>query len=92
MHKYLFHYIDTNYFICESFVLCNSLFIFKVVGACSLVRFHTALCKSQGLLSRSRTLLYDVLFSKHIKALPVVFTMLTSWSEILPHSSFSEGK
>lgn len=64
----------------------------QVANGCKMIFFYTVLCRSQGFLSRARSLLLDVLYTRNRKAFPVVLKMVTIWPFLIPHASFSSGK
>ncbi|XP_075216212.1 uncharacterized protein LOC142321751 [Lycorma delicatula] len=51
-----------------------------------LTRFSTLLCRSLGAVEEMRWFMYDVLYMLRFKSLPIIFTMLTHWPDLLPHS------
>ncbi|XP_073990099.1 uncharacterized protein isoform X2 [Rhodnius prolixus] len=63
----------------------------NVANGCKMIFFYTVLCRSQGFLSRARSLLLDVLYTRNRKAFPVVLKMVTIWPFLIPHASFSSG-
>ncbi|XP_024086111.1 uncharacterized protein LOC106674201 isoform X2 [Cimex lectularius] len=51
----------------------------------SQVHIYTLICKKYGFVSRARAFLYDVLYTRSIKAYAIVSKMLLVWPKMLPN-------
>lgn len=56
-----------------------------------ITRLYLAICKLQKNLSRMRRLCCDVFYFCGDFAVPFLFTVLTSWTEVLPHEANSKS-
>ncbi|XP_024216253.1 reticulocyte-binding protein homolog 1 isoform X2 [Halyomorpha halys] len=74
---------------CEVFEQYISSFYDKtltVAEGSQLVIFYTSFCRSYNLDDKVRYLIYDVLYTRNLKAYPMVYKTIQTWPDIVPHS------
>lgn len=66
--------------------------LFQVAEGSQLVIFYTSFCRSYNLDDKVKYLIYDVLYTRNIKAYPMVYKAVQTWPDILPHSDTCSAK